>query len=229
MITVKNLKRYYEMNQDTIVKALDDVNFEANNKEIIAIVGTSGSGKSTLLNILGGLDLEYEGEVIVDNKNIKDYNANLYRRQKVGTIFQQFNLINTQSVYENIILPIKFGHQLNPKDLRERADYLLDKVGLTDRKKHRPTELSGGQMQRVAIARALMVKPEILLADEPTGNLDSKTGSEIMHLLNTLNDDEDMTVFIVTHDLNLVKGIDKKIFLQDGKVIDLNLLSQDRV
>jgi len=229
MITVKNLKRYYKMNKDTVVKALDDINFEANNKEIIAIVGTSGSGKSTLLNILGGLDLEYEGEVIVDNKNIKDYNANLYRRQKVGTIFQQFNLINTQSVYENIVLPIKFGKQLNKKDMRERVDYLLDKVGLTDRKKHRPNELSGGQMQRVAIARALMVKPEILLADEPTGNLDSKTGYEIMELLNTLNEDEDMTVFVVTHDLNLVKGIDKKIFLQDGKVIDLNLLPQDRI
>lgn len=207
------------MNSDTVVKALDDISFDANNKEIVAIVGTSGSGKSTLLNVLGGLDLEYEGEVIVDNKNIKDYNSNLYRRQKVGTIFQQFNLINTQSVYENIILPIKFGGQLNKKDMRDRAEYLLDKVGLLDRKKHRPTELSGGQMQRVAIARALMVKPEILLADEPTGNLDSKTGGEIMQLLNNLNNDEDMTVFIVTHDLNLVKEIDNKIFLQDGKIL----------
>ncbi len=220
MITVKNLKRYYKMNSDTTVKALDDISFDANNKEIIAIVGTSGSGKSTLLNILGGLDLEYEGEVIVDNKNIKDYNPNLYRRQKVGTIFQQFNLINTQSVYENIVLPIKFGRQMNSKEMKERAEYLLDRVGLLDRKKHRPTELSGGQMQRVAIARALMVKPEILLADEPTGNLDSKTGKEIMQLLNNLNEEEDMTVFIVTHDLNLVKEIDKKIFLQDGKIID---------
>jgi putative ABC transport system ATP-binding protein len=220
MIEVKNLKKIYQMNAENQVFALNDISFTAERKEMIAIVGSSGSGKSTLLNILGGLDRIYEGEVIVDNKDIKDYNPNIYRRLKVGTIFQQFNLISALNVLENVLLPLQFGKQFVGLDAKDRAKYLLDKVGLSDRLKHRPNELSGGQMQRVAIARALVAKPEILLADEPTGNLDSVTGREIMQLLFELNAEENMTVFLVTHDLNLAKGIDRKLFLRDGKIVD---------
>jgi putative ABC transport system ATP-binding protein len=220
MIEVKNLKKIYQMNAENQVFALNDISFTAERKEMIAIVGSSGSGKSTLLNILGGLDRIYEGEVIVDNKDIKDYNPNIYRRLKVGTIFQQFNLISALNVLENVLLPLQFGKQFVGLDAKDRAKYLLDKVGLSDRLKHRPNELSGGQMQRVAIARALVAKPEILLADESTGNLDSVTGREIMQLLFELNAEENMTVFLVTHDLNLAKGIDRKLFLRDGKIVD---------
>ena len=220
MIEVKNLKKVYQMNKDNLVTALNDISFQAETKEMVAIIGSSGSGKSTLLNILGGLDRIYEGQVIVDNKDIKDYNPNIYRRFKVGTIFQQFNLISALNVLENVLLPLKFGKQLTGKEAEDRAKYLLDKVGLTDRLKHKPNELSGGQMQRVAIARALIAKPEILLADEPTGNLDSVTGKEIMHLLFELNAEENMTMFLVTHDLHLAEGIDRKLFLRDGKLVD---------
>lgn len=220
MIEVKNLKKIYQMNAENTVFALNDISFTAETKEMVAIIGSSGSGKSTLLNILGGLDRVYEGQVIVDGKDIKDYNANIYRRLKVGTIFQQFNLISALNVLENILLPVKFGGQLTITESTERAKYLLDKVGLSDRVKHRPNELSGGQMQRVAIARALLAKPEILLADEPTGNLDSVTGKEIMHLLFELNAEENMTMFLVTHDLHLAEGIDRKLFLRDGKLVD---------
>lgn len=220
MIEVKNLKKVYQMNKDNRVTALNDISFTAQTKEIVAIIGTSGSGKSTLLNILGGLDRIYEGQVIVDNKDIKDYNPNVYRRFKVGTIFQQFNLISALNVLENVLLPLKFGKQLVGVEAENRAKYLLDKVGLSDRLKHRPNELSGGQMQRVAIARALIAKPEILLADEPTGNLDSVTGKEIMNLLFELNSEENMTMFLVTHDLHLVEEIDRKLFLKDGQLVD---------
>jgi putative ABC transport system ATP-binding protein len=220
MIEVKNLKKVYQMNKDNIVIALNDISFAAQTKEMVAIIGSSGSGKSTLLNILGGLDRIYEGQVIVDNKDIKDYNPNVYRRFKVGTIFQQFNLISDLNVLENVLLPVKFGKQFSVKESEDRAKYLLDKVGLSDRLKHRSNELSGGQMQRVAIARALIAKPEILLADEPTGNLDSVTGKEIMNLLFELNSEENMTMFLVTHDLHLAEGIDRKLFLRDGQLVD---------
>lgn len=220
MIEVKNLSKIYQMNAENKVFALNDISFTAETKEMVAIIGSSGSGKSTLLNILGGLDRIYEGEVIVDSKDIKDYNPNIYRRFKVGTIFQQFNLISALNVLENILLPVKFGKQLSVKESEDRAKYLLDKVGLLDRLKHKPSELSGGQMQRVAIARALLAKPEILLADEPTGNLDSVTGKEIMHLLFELNAEESMTMFLVTHDLHLAEGIDRKLFLRDGRIVD---------
>lgn len=220
MIEVKNLKKIYQMNKNNFILALNDISFTAQTKEMVAIIGSSGSGKSTLLNILGGLDMVYEGKVIVDNKDIKDYNPNIYRRLKVGTIFQQFNLISALNVLENVLLPLQFGNQFLGLEAKDRAKYLLDKVGLSDRLKHKPNELSGGQMQRVAIARALVAKPEILLADEPTGNLDSVTGKDIMHLLFELNAEENMTMFLVTHDLHLAEGIDRKLFLKDGQLVD---------
>jgi len=207
------------MGKDNDVHALRDVSFSIADSEAIALVGSSGSGKSTFLNILGGLDSDYEGEIIVGDKNIKEYNSDIYRRNVVGTIFQQFYLIPKLTVEENILLPIYFGKQLSKNEIEGRIDYLLRKVGLTDRRKHKPSELSGGQAQRVAIARALVAKPQLLLADEPTGNLDSKTGLEIIDLLKELNKEEGTTLIVVTHDVDVAKSIGKKIMLRDGKIV----------
>ena len=151
-------------------------------------------------------------------KDIKKYNINYYRRYILGTIFQQFYLVPTLNVEQNILLPISFGHQLKRKDVKERLEYLLNKVDLVNRRKHYPNELSGGQAQRVAIARALIANPKILLADEPTGNLDSKTGEDISKLLFDLNKTEGTTLIIVTHDEKHFNNVDKKIHLIDGKI-----------
>ncbi|MBI2356843.1 ABC transporter ATP-binding protein [Candidatus Dojkabacteria bacterium] len=207
------------MNKKVKVKALDDISFTIKEGSTIAIVGPSGSGKSTMLNILGGLDTEYKGSLLVDGKDIKDYDTNYYRRNIVGTIFQQFNLVSSLTVAENILLPITFGKQLGKGRVNDRLEYLLGKLGLKERADHKPTELSGGQSQRVAIARALIAKPKIILADEPTGNLDSKTGGEIVDLLFELNKEEGTTLIIVTHDPELFNNVDRKIHLRDGKII----------
>ena len=220
MIKITELRKVYQMTSTNTVEALKGVSLEIADQEMMAFVGTSGSGKSTLLNILGGLDRDYLGTVSVDGKDIKDYNPNTYRRKKVGTIFQQFHLLAPLSVEENILLPIRFGHQYSWKEAKERAEYLLDRVGLTDRKHHRPNQLSGGQMQRVAIARALIAQPEIILADEPTGNLDTKTGNEIMELLGHFNQEEGVSILLVTHDQELVHTVPRKVFVQDGQLIE---------
>ncbi len=219
MIEVKNLKKIYRMSKKVSVNALSDASFKIAEGEVCAVVGPSGSGKSTLLNILGGLDLEYSGEVLIDGKDIKKYNQNSYRRHQIGTIFQQFYLIPTLSVAENIMLPVTLGKQFDRQFANDRLEFLLDRVGLTNRRNHKPRELSGGQAQRVAIARALMSKPKIVLADEPTGNLDSKTGKEITKLLYDLNKEEGVTLVIVTHDSELFKDVKRKIHLMDGKVV----------
>jgi putative ABC transport system ATP-binding protein len=177
-IQVQNLKRRYVISKSVSVDALRGVTFDVEKGEFISVVGSSGSGKSTLLNILGGLDRKYTGSVYVDEKDIKEYDPNYYRRYIVGTIFQQFYLIPSLNVEENILLPLKFGKK-EGIDFEERLNYLLDIVGLKHRVKHFPRELSGGEAQRVAIARALIDSPKIVLADEPTGNLDSKTGNDI--------------------------------------------------
>lgn len=218
MISVKNLKKTYKMSKKVQVEALDGISFDVQQGEAVAVVGPSGSGKSTLLNILGGLDLDYHGEVLVGDKDIKDYNANYYRRHILGTIFQQFYLIPTLSVAENIMLPIALGKQFDKAYSKKRLEYLLDRVGLSNRADHKPKELSGGQAQRVAIARALMPQPKILLADEPTGNLDSVTGKDITKLLYELNKEEETTLVIVTHDTQLFKDVKRQIFLKDGKI-----------
>lgn len=218
MIKIENLSRIYKISKDNSVTALQNIKFEIPQGGFSAMVGPSGSGKSTILNILGGLDMGYEGNVFVDGENLRDINQDKYRRYFVQTIFQQFYLVPTLSVVENITLPVLFGSQFSKKDLAERSDYILNKVGLFDRRNHKPKELSGGQIQRVAIARALITSPKILLGDEPTGNLDTKTGNEIMELLHKINEEEKTTTVIITHDLDIIKNVKHKVFLRDGKI-----------
>jgi putative ABC transport system ATP-binding protein len=204
------------MSKEVSVEALRGVSFNIEKGEFLSVVGSSGSGKSTLLNILGGLDWEYTGNIIVDGKNIKEYDHNFYRRYVVGTIFQQFHLIPSLNVEENILLPYKFSKRKG-ENVNERLEYILKMVGLEDRRKHLPKELSGGQAQRVAIGRALIDSPKIVLADEPTGNLDSKTGDSIIRLLEELNKKEELTVILVTHDRKIAEKTKRVITLVDGK------------
>jgi putative ABC transport system ATP-binding protein len=216
-IQIKNLERIYQPSSKVKVDALRGVNIDIKEGEMISVVGSSGSGKSTLLNILGGLDWSYSGDIIVDSKNIKEYNPNYYRRYIVGTIFQTFYLIPTLTVEENILLPLKFAKKTSKKETKERLEELLEAVGLEDRRRHVPKELSGGQAQRVAIARALIDEPKIVLADEPTGNLDSKTGEQILNLLQKLNREEKITMIVVTHDMKIADMTERKIKLVDGR------------
>jgi putative ABC transport system ATP-binding protein len=216
-IKINNLERIYKPSSKVKVDALRGLNVDIQEGEMISVVGSSGSGKSTLLNILGGLDWEYNGEIVVDGKDIREYDENYYRRYIVGTVFQTFYLIPTLNVEENILLPLKFGKKMSNKETNERLDKLLNAVGLDNRRKHMPKELSGGQAQRVAIARALIDKPKIVLADEPTGNLDSKTGAQILELLSKLNKEEKTTMIVVTHDMKIADKTERKIKLVDGK------------
>lgn len=216
-IEIKDLGRVYNPSKKVSVKALKELSFTVGKGEIISLVGSSGSGKSTFLNILGGLDWKYSGEVIVDGKNIREYNPNYYRRFIVGTIFQQFYLIPSLTVEENILLPTRFKRNMNKKELKERYNLILNSIGMEDRTKHYPSELSGGEAQRVAIARAIIDHPKIVLADEPTGNLDSKTGKAIIDLLKTLSEKEKITTIVVTHDMNIAKETERRITLVDGK------------
>ena len=209
-IEIQNLKRTYQPSSKVVVEALKGLNFSVDKEELISIVGASGSGKSTLLSILGGLDWNYEGDIVIDGKNIRDYDQNYYRRHIVGTVFQQFYLIPTLSVEENILLPFRFSRSVSKIDIKNRLEKLLDAVDLKDRRNHIPKELSGGQAQRVAIARALIDSPKIVLADEPTGNLDSKTCSAILGLL------KELTYVVVTHDNSIADITKRKITLVDG-------------
>lgn len=219
MIKIENLSKKYSLGKDNFVQALDNVSLEFKTGSMNALIGPSGSGKSTMLNILGGLDRDYTGTVNVLGEDLKNINANKYRREYVQTIFQQFYLVPSLDVVENMTLAIKFGNQYSGKELKERADYILNKVGLYERRDHKPSELSGGQIQRVAIARAIITNPKILLADEPTGNLDSKTGDEIMDLLFEINREEKNTVIIITHNVEIIKDIKSRVHLKDGKVV----------
>lgn len=215
-IEIKKLERVYKPSSKVSVEALRGLNISIKQGEMVSIIGSSGSGKSTLLNILGGLDWEYTGDIIVDGKDIRQYDANYYRRFIVGTVFQQFYLIPTLTVEENILLPFRFGKSMSKREANERLEKLLDAVDLKDRRNHLPKELSGGQAQRVAMARALIDSPKIVLADEPTGNLDSKTGAQIMSLLKQLNEEEGITTIVVTHDMKIAERTERKITLVDG-------------
>lgn len=218
-ITIRNLKRYYRMG-GTIVKALDGVDLDVERGELLCLMGPSGSGKSTLLNLLGGLDTPDDGTIMVAGRDISTLDENelaAYRRQSVGLVFQSFNLIPTMTALENVEFPMVFAG-LSPAERRERAKEVLELVGLGDRINHRPTELSGGQQQRVAIARALVCEPALLLADEPTGNLDSRTSHEIMGLLVELNR-AGLTIVMVTHEPDIAAYARREVRFRDGRIL----------
>jgi putative ABC transport system ATP-binding protein len=220
ILEAQNLRKHYVLGEHT-VNALAGVDFAVEKGEFVAIMGPSGSGKSTLLHLLGGLDKPSDGEVTIAGQRLSllnDTQATLVRRRRVGFVFQFFNLLPTLDAEENIGLPLLIDGQ----DLRRhqaRLDALLELVGLTAWRRHRPDQLSGGQQQRVAIARALVTQPAILLADEPTGNLDSKTGVAIMELLRHSCDELGQTIVIVTHDPRAAAYADRAVFLRDGQVV----------
>ncbi|HHI04327.1 MAG TPA: ABC transporter ATP-binding protein [Candidatus Woesearchaeota archaeon] len=223
IIELRNVWKIYQMGK-VDVNALRGMNFKVKRNEFVSIMGPSGSGKSTAVNMVGCLDIPTKGDVYLDGKNIAHLPESTLaqiRGRKIGFIFQTFNLIQTLSAKENIILPMIF--QGIPADKREkRAEKLLRLVQLEDRMNHRPSELSGGERQRVAIARSLANDPDVILADEPTGNLDSKTGQVIMKFLKDLNKKEGKTIIMVTHDANLAKYADRIAHLRDGVIIKNN-------
>lgn len=218
ILRVENLCKNYGKG-NTLVKALDKVSFTVEKGEFVAIVGSSGSGKSTLLHILGGVDRPTSGKVFVDNEDIYKLNENnlaIFRRRQVGLIYQFYNLIPILNVKENMTLPILLD---NKKPDEDYLNDLIDVLNLKSRINHLPNELSGGQQQRVSIGRALMNRPAILLADEPTGNLDSKTSREIIDLLKLSNEKYKQTIIMITHDHNLALSANRIITLEDGKII----------
>jgi putative ABC transport system ATP-binding protein len=218
-IEIRDLKRHFKLG-DTLVRALDGVDLDVQRGELLCLMGPSGSGKTTLLNLLGGLDTPDEGVIVVDGRDISTLDENelaTYRQQAVGFVFQSFNLIPSMTALENVEFPMIFA-RLSPAERRTRALAALEQVGLSDRTHHRPTELSGGQQQRVAMARALVNQPAILLGDEPTGNLDTKTGVEVLDMLQALNQ-QGQTIILVTHDPRTSAYATRTIHLLDGKIV----------
>jgi len=218
MISISNVTKHYRMG-DVLVKALDGISFEIEEGEFVAIVGPSGSGKSTLMNILGCLDIVTSGTYKLNQKMIKEYDENdlaEIRNTSIGFVFQQFNLLPSFTALENVLIPLTYA-RVHRKEREQKAKALLTQVGLGDRMYHKPTELSGGQQQRVSIARALANDPNIILADEPTGALDSKTGQEVLSLLSQLNQ-QGKTIIIITHDMAIAQHARRIIRLKDGLV-----------
>lgn len=219
VIELRNLLRHYTMGDET-VKALDGVDLDIGRGEYVSIVGPSGSGKTTLFNLIGGLDKPTEGNVFIDGVDISQldaYELAWLRCRKIGYIFQSFNLIQVLTALENVALPTVFAGTPHDQGLK-KAEKLLESVGLKGRVHHRPSELSAGQQQRVAIARALANDPAIILADEPTGNLDLQTGQEIIDLLHGLNKTQGLTLVAATHDLKMIKASDRNVWMRDGKI-----------
>lgn len=218
ILEVKNLKKYYG-GGNTLVRALDGIDLKVEKGEFVAIVGSSGSGKSTLLHMLGGLDIPSEGEVWVDGKELSKLNENqlaVFRRRKIGFVFQNYNLIPLLSVYENIILPRRLdGKKADYKFVEE----LLSLLGLKEKMESFPNELSGGQQQRVAIARALAIRPAILLADEPTGNLDSKASQDVISIMKAMNEHYSQTIVLITHNQEIAQLAGRIIRIEDGKIL----------
>ena len=211
------LKKYYGAGE-TEVRALDDVSFSVEKGEFVAIVGTSGSGKSTLLHMLGGLDRPTDGTVIVDGRelsSLSDEELTIFRRRKIGFVFQSYNLVPVLNVYENIVLPLRLdGNKVD----KAYVDRVIEALGLEAKLQNLPNHLSGGQQQRVAIARALAAKPAILLADEPTGNLDSKTGLDVMGLLKVTGERFAQTIVMITHNEEIAQKADRVVRIEDGKI-----------
>ena len=218
ILETKELKKYYGT-EPNIVKALDNVNLEINDGEFIGIVGTSGSGKSTLLHMLGGLDRATSGKVFVRNKDIfsmSDDELTIFRRRNIGFVFQNYNLVPVLNVYENIVLPIELdGNKVDEKFVNN----IIKTLGLSEKLNNMPSNLSGGQQQRVAIARALAAKPAIVLADEPTGNLDSKTSLEVIGLLKTTSKEFNQTMVMITHNEEIAQMTDRIIHIEDGQIV----------
>ena len=219
MIELKNISKVYKMGNE-LVRALDDISLKINDGEFIAIIGPSGSGKSTLMNVVGCLDKPTSGEYFLNEKDVSkldDDQLATVRNKNVGFVFQQFNLLNRASALRNVELPLRYG-SIGGHERHERAVNALESVGLKDRMKHKPVELSGGQQQRVAIARALVNQPTLVLADEPTGALDSHTGEDILRLFGQLHDERGITVVIVTHDMNIARHTNRIVALKDGQI-----------
>ena len=218
ILKTENLKKTYGTGEAK-VEALRGVNLSVNKGEFLSIVGTSGSGKSTLLHMLGGLDRPTEGKVIIDGKDIfslKDEELTIFRRRKIGFVFQAFNLVPVMSVYENIVLPIELDGE---KPNQELINEIINTLGLSEKLKAYPSQLSGGQQQRVAIARALASAPAIILADEPTGNLDSKTTQDVMGLLKVTSQKFAQTIVMITHNDEIAQLADRSIRIEDGMIV----------
>ena len=227
ILKARNLKKYYGSGE-SLVKAVDNISLSVNEGEFVAIVGTSGSGKSTLLHLLGGLDYADEGEVIIDGMDVlkmKDEEQTVFRRRKIGFIFQNYNLLAASNVYKNVTLPIRLDG--NRPD-EAYIDMILKLLGLEDKKGRRPNQLSGGQQQRCAIARALIKNPKLLLCDEPTGALDSKTSRDILVLLEEVNRKFGTTMLIVTHNNSIKYMVDQVVYLKDGR-IERNYRNEEKV
>lgn len=220
ILRVENLTKIYGKDSTKVV-ALDNVNLSVEKGEFVAIVGASGSGKSTLLHLLGGVDRPTSGKVFIDGQDIFEFNDDklaIFRRRQVGLIYQFYNLIPILNVEENITLPLSLDNREVDK---EELDKMLGRLGLSDRRNHLPNELSGGQQQRTSIGRALITRPTIILADEPTGNLDSKTSDEIVALLRQSNKDLKQTIIMITHNLEIAKCADRIIKIEDGKILEV--------
>lgn len=218
ILSVKNLSKIYGDENNHVI-ALDNVSFDVEIGEFIAIIGASGSGKSTLLHQIGGVDHPSSGKVIINNTDIYTLNENdlaIFRRNEIGLIYQFYNLIPVLNVKENITLPLQLAHQ---KVDQKRFNTLIEQLGLSNRLNHLPNQLSGGQQQRVSIARALINQPSLVLADEPTGNLDSKNSDKIIRLLKEANEKYHQTIIIITHDNNIAKLANRVITIKDGKII----------
>lgn len=214
-----NLKKYYGT-EPNITRALDGVDFSVNEGEFVAVVGTSGSGKSTLLNMMGGLDTPTSGTVVVRGEELakkSDEQLTIFRRRNIGFVFQNYNLVPILNVYENIVLPVELDGDTVDQKL---MDSVIKVLGLEDKLQNMPNNLSGGQQQRVAIARALITKPAIILADEPTGNLDSKSSAEVLGLIKRTSAEFHQTVVMITHNDDIARLADRIVRIEDGKIVD---------
>ncbi|CEN80113.1 ABC transporter ATP-binding protein [Paraclostridium sordellii] len=227
ILKAQNIIKVYGKKENQ-VKALDNINIEVDEGEFVVIVGTSGSGKSTLLNILGGLDNSTSGEVIINNKKLNDMNdeeKTIFRRRNIGFIFQNYNLVPILNIYENIVLPIELdGMKID----HEFIESIVNTLGLKEKLNSSPNNLSGGQQQRAAIARALSTKPAIILADEPTGNLDSKTSMDVIGLLKMTSRKFNQTMIMITHNEEIAQLADRIIRIEDGKVVGGDLIDETR-